>query len=499
MRSVVVILAAGACSSHSAKVAVDASEADARTMPDAYVTDAYVADAAVVEPLLQGTFTYFKASDTAASAKAGSVLALSADGDTLAVSAPFDATETGAVYVFARSGATWAPQATLAASNAETYDWFGYALALSRDGSTLVASAQQERSCATGVGGDQADNACAYSGAVYVFTREVGGAWSQQAYLKAAESGGVGFGTSVAVSADGNVLAAGAVDAGIGGSVYTFRRSGATWAPGETIVSSNHDAWDGFGRALAMSAAGDVIAASAGNEASDASGVNGNQADNSTRGAGAVYVFHHAAAAWHQDAYIKASNPGVDDVFGFALALSASGSVLAVGAPNEASGTSGINGDQSDNSQVGAGAVYAFAQLGGTWVQQAYIKEPVSRTGDGLGWSVSLSADGDVLAAGASGESRPGTGLLPSQQPGLSSHSGAAHTYLRTGQKWTHDQYLKAPNADANDWFGTSIALSADARVLAVGSFGEASSATGVNGDMTNNSMALAGAAYVVE
>src|SRR5690606_35208174 len=73
------------------------------------------------------------------------------------------------------------------ASNTDAYDWFGWSLALSADGSTLAVGAPAENSKATGVNGDQADNTSPSSVAVYVFT-QVEGDWMQQAYLKASNT-----------------------------------------------------------------------------------------------------------------------------------------------------------------------------------------------------------------------------------------------------------------------------------------------------------------------
>ena len=57
---------------------------------------------------------------------------------------------------------------------------------------------------------------------------------------------------------------------------------------------------------------------------------------------------------------MKASNTGAGDWFGYALALSADGNTLAVGARNEASSATGIGGNQADNSVTSAGAVYLY-------------------------------------------------------------------------------------------------------------------------------------------
>ena len=78
-----------------------------------------------------------------------------------------------------------------------------------------------------------------------------------------------------------------------------------------------------------------------------------------------------------QQAYLKASNTGAGDYFGWSVAIS--GDTVVVGAPYEASSATGVNGNQSDNAALTAGAAYVFVRSGGTWTQQAYLK--ASNTG----------------------------------------------------------------------------------------------------------------------
>ena len=140
------------------------------------------------------------------------------------------------------------------------------------------------------------------------------------------------------------------------------------------------------------------------------SGINGNQADNSTFDAGAVYVFTRTGDGWTQQAYIKPSNPQTGAEFGHYVALSADGNTLAVSAYWEASNATGINGNQKDESIPQAGAVYVFTRQGAAWRQQAYVK--ASNTGeagtadsfgegDQFGFSLALSGDGNTIAVGA--------------------------------------------------------------------------------------------------
>ena len=125
------------------------------------------------------------------------------------------------------------------------------------------------------------------------------------------------------------------------------------------IKSSNTENHDRFGR-LALSADGNTLAVASPGDDSAALGINGDDGNNSASGAGAVYIFHNDGENWVFQAYIKASNTDEADEFGHSLSLSSDGNTLAVGAPFEDSSATGIEGDESDNSLLDAGAVYVF-------------------------------------------------------------------------------------------------------------------------------------------
>jgi hypothetical protein len=471
---------------------------------------------------------YFKASNTGSRDLFGTV-ALSADGNTLAVGARGEssaatgidgnqadngAIRAGAVYVFTRTATGWSQQAYVKASNAEAEDVFGESLALSADGNTLAVAAPVEDSAARGIDGNQA-NGAGDSGAVYVFTR-TGAVWSQQAYVKASNTeANDTFGDSLALSGDGSTLVVGAsnedsaatgVDgnqasngASAAGAVYVFTRSGTTWAQQAYVKASNTAEFDRFGTSLAISADGDIFAAGARFEDSAAVGVNGGQADNSADNAGAVYVFTRSGTVWAQQAYVKASNSGVSDNFGHSLALSADGSTLAVSAPQEASAATGVDGDQTDNAANNAGAVYVFIRAENIWSQQAYVKASNTGAGDLFGGfkQLALSADGNMLAVGASAEDSAAVGVDGDQADNSANEAGAAYVFARAGDTWSQQAYLKASNTGAGDAFGDSVALSADGSTLAVGAGLESSAATGIGGDQGSNSADRAGAAYI--
>lgn len=116
---------------------------------------------------------------------------------------------------------------------------------------------------------------------------------------------------------------------------------------------------------------GDTAVVGAAVEASAATGVNGNQADNTAAYAGAAYVFARSGTTWSQQAYLKASNTDAGDSFSSASngnfsgsCLAVSGETVVVGAPYESSAATGVDGNQADNTAAGAGAAYVFTGLG---------------------------------------------------------------------------------------------------------------------------------------
>ena len=392
-------------------------------------------------------------------------------------------------------------EAYLKASNTGVNDLFGYSVSLSGD--TLAVGASYERSSATGVNGSQSDNSARNSGAVYIFTRS-GRTWSQQAYLKASNTGARdNFGHSVSLSGDTLAVGASYEDSnatGVNGSqsdnsarnsgaVYVFTRSGTTWSQQAYLKASNTNAGDLFGHSVSLS--GDTLAVGAYYEASGATGVNGSQSDNSASESGAVYIFTRSGTTWSQQAYLKASNTGTSDLFGDSVSLS--GDTLAVGAIYETSSATGVNGSQSDNSTARSGAVYVFTRSGTNWSQQAYLKASNTGAYDLFGDSVSLS--GDTLAVGAAGEASSATGVNGSQSDNSEGASGAVYVFTRSGTNWSQQAYLKASNTGTRDYFGDSVSLSGD--TLAVGAFIESSSATGVNGSQSDNSATRSGAVYI--
>src|SRR5262249_35676171 len=163
-----------------------------------------------------------------------------------------------------------------------------------------------------------------------------------------------------------------------------------------------------------------------------------------------------SGSAWTQQAYLKASNTGANDYFG--ISVSISGNTVVVGAAHEASGATGVNGNQTDNSFPFSGAAYVFVRNGTTWSQQAYIK--ASNTGHGDSFGEKLSVSGDPLVVGAVSESSSATGVNGNQADDSAGNSGAAYIFVRNGTNWSQQAYLKASNTTAMDLFAYSVAAS---------------------------------------
>jgi hypothetical protein len=403
---------------------------------------------------------------------AGGGLALSGDGTTMAVGAPHESSSargvggsqtnndlysSGAVYVYTRSGTGWTQQAYLKAATPGQSDHFGYVVALSRDGNTLAVSAFWESGGSRGVNGNQADDSIPQSGAVYIFTR-ANGRWAQQAYLKASNAGEAGEG-------------------------------------------DNFGDGDQFGFSVTLSDDGNTVAVGAVAEDSNATGINGNQADNSAQSAGAVYVFARTGTAWAQQAYVKPSNTRGGHQFGYAVSLSADGSTLAVGSYDEGGGARVVDGPQ-EQTRNGSGAVYIFARTGATWAQRNYLKASNAEQGDSFGVSVVLSDDGATLLAGALDSDCliPGIVHGPTEvcnnERAQDNSSGYAYVFVRSGATWAQQAFITSSNIGRTDWFGARLALSGDGNTAVIGAALEDSAAQGIDGRQNDDSAIEAGAVY---
>jgi hypothetical protein len=228
------------------------------------------------------------------------------------------------------------------------------------------------------------------------------------------------FGTSVAVSGATAVVGS----PGGAGNAYVFKKMASGWSQVAELKGSDATGGDHFGAAVAISGSTIVVGAY-------------DQAKN----AGRAYVFEKRAPGWSQVAELKGSDTVADDYFGWSVAIS--GSSITVGAVGHAQYT---------------GRAYVFKKMASGWSQVAELKGSGTTTEDGFGTSVGIAGTTAIVGA-----------------EGYAKGRGRAYVFTETGSTWTQVAELKASDADADDNFGASVAISPTTAL--VGAYGKASSA----------------------
>jgi len=280
--------------------------------------------------------------------------------------------------------------------------------------------------------------------------------WSAEDRIEGTASAAAYFGTAVALSQDGNVLAVGAPATTVGaandGAIMIYTRSAGVWTLDQTLNGGNaaHSyAGEGFGSSVALSGNAQVLAAGAPNA-------------NATS-QGKVYVYNGGP-----ENFAEALVNDTDALFGKAstdvgrsVALSGDGNILAFGTP-------GIAGAAVSTSGGIMVAVTANQDWGTVAGGSTFIAQSASGpTGSRMGYSIAMSQDGTVIAAG--GPSGPrGVGncvnvySLPTKASNLPVNSPSGFNPIQT-------LYPYGATGAQNPAFGVSVALSPDGNVLAVG------------------------------
>jgi hypothetical protein len=331
----------------------------------------------------------------------------------------------------------------LSAADAAASDQFGVGVALAAGAQILAVGANNWEGAA---GADR--------GGVYIYDLNSSAAWiARGSVIEASDAADTDlFGTGVALSSDGLVLAVGAFQwEGAGsnqGGVYLYDWSGSAWVQrGSVLAAADAAADDYFGYAVALSDDGSVLA------------VGARIWEGPTSDQGGVYIYDWSGSAWVQrGSVLTAADAAGSDFFGGALSLSADGAVLAVGA----AGWEGATG-------ADRGGVYIYDWSGSAWVQRGSVIEAAdAENNDNFGFSVALSADAAVLAVGAMRwEGAAGT------------DRGGVYIYDWYGSAWVQrGSVIEAADAADSDFYGRALALSESADVLVVGAHTWESGAT---------------------
>lgn len=304
--------------------------------------------------------------------------------------------------VFYSISVLWSTEVKITASDAGSSDYFGYSVSIS--GNYAIVGAYQE------------DAEGSDAGAAYIFIRN-GANWSEQQKITATDAtNGDRFGYSVSISGDYAVVGAYYENAGGtgAGAAYIFHRSGETWTQQQKLTPSDAAVNDYFGWSVS---------------------INGDYVMIGTPGKNSAYVFHRSDVTWTQQAKLIADDA---EAFQFGCSISISGDYVIVGAERT---------DYND-----PGAAYIFHRSDVTWTKQAKLVASDRQNGDYFGNAVSIS--GNYAIVGAFYEDDGGT------------DAGAAYIFNRSDVTWAQQQKITASNAEAGDFFGTSVSISGDYAIV---------------------------------
>lgn len=377
-----------------------------------------------------GTFGFdtsqkFAASDGAASDAFGNSVSASSDGTTVVVGSMLDDSNSGSAYVYKWDGSNWS-ETKLTASDRAAGDYFGRSVSISSDASTIVASAY---------GDDVGTNT--NQGSAYVYKWN-GSAWVETKLTAsdgaANDSLGNYSGNSVAVSANGNTIIIGAAWDAIGantnqGSAHIFKWNGSNWIETK-IVASDGAAQDMFGKSVAVSSDGNIVAVGA-------------ESDDNM---GSAYVYKWNGSSW-VETKLTASDGADMDFFGRSISMSSDGNTVVVGAFYDNVG-----------STTRQGSAYVYKWNGSRWAETK-ITASDGATWDVFGSSVSMSSDGSTFVVGAY-----------SGDVGSNIDQGAAYVYKWNGSTWK-EKKLTASDGATGDSFGVSVSISPDGSTAIVGAW----------------------------
>lgn len=347
----------------------------------------------------------------------GYSVSLSANGNIVAIGEPLtDETgiDDGQVRVYQNNDGNWTQIGSDIVGEAAG-DRFGHAVSLSADGNILAVSAPRN----DGNGND--------SGHVRVY-QNMSGNWIQIGSDIDGEAADDRSGESVSLSANGSILAIGSVrNEAWAGDVRVYQNVSGNWTQiGEDIVGENQS--DQSGCSVSLNATGNILAI----------GAFAASNDNGAIAAGQVRVYQNVSGNWAQvgqdlNGYFQ------ENLFGYSVSLNATGNIIAIGGP-------GLNTP---------GWVQVFQNISGTWTQ---IGEDIygENDFDESGCSVSLNANGNILAIGSRGVE--GGGNI----------DGSVRVYENVSGSWlqTGNTIMGEP---LNQFPGIAVSLNADGKTLAIG------------------------------
>jgi hypothetical protein len=352
------------------------------------------------------------------SEESGSFISMNATGEVVIIGAPRAKDGTvmkGLARVFEWNGTSWLQKGSDLMGSSQG-DVLGDAVSISADGNIIA------------IGAPGFLNPSSPPGYTRVYEWS-GSNWIQKGTDILGESNGNSSGTSVSLSANGNIIAIGAgsnsgVNGSFSGHCRVFEWNGSSWEQKGADIDGEA-AQDFSGNAVSINASGNIVAiGAAGN---DGSGSN----------FGHVRVFEWNNTNWTQKGMDVNGEASVGS-FGSTLSIDSIGTTFIT------SGHSGSNGS--------AGSIKIFTWDGTNWVQKGATLSGVNGA-DFFGTSVDINADGSTIIAGTTGVS-----IIP----------GYAKVFKFIGSQWVQ-QGADIIGEVNGDQFGRSASMSSDGSIVAVG------------------------------
>lgn len=377
----------------------------------------------------------------------------------------------GSAYIFEKdNNGHWVQTQKIVPSDRTSNDYFGGAVSIS--GNRAIVGAYEKNAIGT--------NSFSHAGAAYIFERDGNGIWNEVKKIVASDTGATDhFGYSVSISGDRAIVgspldaedATGGNTLSSAGSAYLFERDGnGNWSQTQKIVPTDRASADLFGASVSISADYAIVGA----YQEDENPAGGNTLNN----AGSAYIFQRDGNnVWNQTQKIVSSDRAITDRFG--ISVSISGTYLVVGAYLEDENETG--GSTLSN----AGSAYIFERDGNNnWVQVKKITSSDRDPNDNFGQSVNITGNYVIVGAQHEAADTQGGNILAS--------AGAAYLFKRNGNgNWNQTQKIVASDRANSDYFGFSVAISAD--YAFVGAYLEDENLTG------GNSLNGAGSSYIFE
>jgi len=322
---------------------------------------------------------------------------------------------------------------TLTRTGAQGSDRTGQSVDVSGDGLTMVVGTPYATT------GGKAE-----AGLVTVYTRADGDiAWTKTAEFgtKTAFEGAL-FGTSVSLSKDGNTLVVGAPGQSAKGAATVFVRTDGEWNEGTNLAMVGATG-DRIGYSVAVSDNAKVIAVGA-----------PSQNGGATR-SGTIWVHENVNDVWTFRSLVRSGAPQADMGYGMAVATSADGSDVIVGAPQY-----DAYDDAKKAAQSNTGRVEVVRRTGNAWAFSAHLTYADTNKAEYFtGSSVALSADGTTIAIGVPGYDSAVT------------DAGAVSVYKKVNNGWDR-VFTSSSDTYVSAQAGRAVSVSSNGEYIAVGAPG---------------------------